>query len=37
MVNGVEKDSFRIGNMKFGRVSYATLRWELSQFLRKST
>jgi hypothetical protein len=25
MVNGVEKDSFRIGKMKFGPASYADL------------
>jgi len=37
MVNGIEKDSFRIGKMKFGLASYADLSWELSQLLRKST
>ena len=35
MVNGVEKDSFRIGKMKFGLASYADLSWELSQLAAK--
>ena len=32
MVNGVEKDSFRIGKMKFGRASYADLALDTFTF-----
>jgi hypothetical protein len=31
MVNGVEKDSFRIGKMKFGLASYADLAFGMSK------